>query len=234
MADLAPTVGALARALGLPDRALDVAADTWNKLLDSKSFEVADGMLADVLYKKQCIRRIRFVAEIREALDKSGVPPSALPEGFALQAIEGGSYADDEDVRALWRHLVVNAVRHPDHARPLYVEILKRMSADDVLVLRRVANAPAPMPDEHGKVKMRFIGPGSEPGLREALVRLLALNLIDPPWSGYGRLRSPITLYAEISALEELLLEATNNESEDVPRATAVEPTAADRKAATQ
>jgi hypothetical protein len=114
-----------------------------------------------------------------------------------LQALEGGSYADDQDVRAMWTNLVCNAVTDPTKTHVFVIETLKRMNGADARALRRVA-AATPLHRVRGGEQGGDVGPWDEPGLRHAVVRLDAFGLIEPVWNGYsddepakdGRLRA--------------------------------------------
>ncbi len=172
---------AAAALLGLGPKAAELALETGRRILGSKSLDVADLMLADTFYRTACLRRIAFIVEIRDALERHGISPRALPEGFALQAIESGACADDEDVRRLWRNLVANAVQDPTKADPFVAETLRKLSGNDARVLLRV-----PVESIDTQDGLPAIGPGTEPGLRTALMRLEAHGLVVLPWHRLG------------------------------------------------
>lgn len=168
----------IARVLGIAETLVSAASETWSKLLDSKTFSIADALAADFLYKVQCTRRIRFIAEISAELQRRSVPARALPEGFALQAIEGGAAADDEDVRRLWRNLICSAVADPSMAHPFVIESLRRMSGADARVLHAVATgtvSPRSLPG-HPFIELRTVDPPDQ--VQAALERLVAIGLI--------------------------------------------------------
>ncbi len=175
-------VQALAKALGIVEPVVASGADTWAKLRDSELVAATGLLLADPIHRAVCSRRIRFAAEIGEELRRRGVSARVLPEGFALQALEAGAFADDPDVRRMWTNLVANAVEDPTKAHPFVVETLRKLSGEDARVLQRVA-AAAPVPER----QLPAVGSIDEEGLLASLARLNALGLLDPPWTGYSR-----------------------------------------------
>ncbi len=197
-------------ALGIPTQVLDAVRDLGRVITGTETFRVADALLADTLYRAQCRRRIVFVEEVAAKLTAHGISPRVLPEGFALQAIEGGALADDPDVRRLWRNLLCNAVAEPSSVHPFVVDILRKLNGTDAQVLARVAHATRTRTDVPG-TSFAVVGQAGEDGLLDALARLDAFGLLTPPWQGYDRshLKSPeAALHAGLSACGEQFMRA--------------------------
>jgi hypothetical protein len=198
---------ALAVSLGLNPDVVREATETWSQLRQSDLVSALGHLATDPIYKTVCMRRIKAVAEIRAALLEHGVSPRVLPEGFALLALEGMTYADDVDVRRMWRNLICNAVADPENAHPFVVDVLRRLGGDEARTLLAIGNGAK---DGRGdRLLPRRIHPETE---TRALAFLTAAGLIRSPmiggaWLGDGRGNTIVALeVAGAFVLEAMLV----------------------------
>lgn len=176
-----PVTRALASALSIGEDAAATTRTVIEKVIGSRTLDALDGLGADWIGRVRTRKTLEFAREIAESAERRGGAAHPLPEGTGLRILEGGALADEPDVRAMWRNLAINATDDPAKAHPFVLETLKKMSAEDARVLRRVA---ATKPD--GTVDLPRIGEYREPGLWPALARLHAYGLTAEPGMSYG------------------------------------------------
>lgn len=103
-------------------------------------------LIEDRLKYSRAIRLIRLQERIKQELDKSGgdLCIQSLDVRFALDALEEGSFEEDDDLQDMWARLIANAIDANSGSSPrrAYISMLKDMSHLDAVIFEVIYNVP--------------------------------------------------------------------------------------------
>jgi hypothetical protein len=183
-------------------------AETGGKAIDAASglgrivkgpVDEIVGMLTDRLRLTRLQRRLIYADKVEAEMKRRGIsaPTRDLPINFAVPLLAQAILEEDDDLQEMWARLLVNAgdAATEMELRTAYVDILKGMSAFDVLNLSKLAEAVI---DDNEAVLIatgdlphsasRFPGGSTINVSKEVLISLANLGRLGciAPTSGYG------------------------------------------------
>ncbi|MDB5171761.1 MAG: hypothetical protein JWO87_3018 [Phycisphaerales bacterium] len=169
---------ALADALGILGIGEHIAA-CGCALIESllgQPLEVSGAMVADEIYAWQLRQRLAVASRAARLLKEQDLAPRLLRKGFLLPFLDAAGNVDDPELQPLWARLLVSAVSCDYLQHPMLIETLRRMSREDVEVLRELAEPPA-----RSRVAT-FDRPADQPQSQRELAyaRLHSLGLLAP------------------------------------------------------
>ncbi|WP_417483029.1 Abi-alpha family protein [Maricaulis sp.] len=113
------------------DKLIDAVVDTF-----SPATEVL-GALGDAVRLGRVEMAARITVRAKQIADANGLRLLAPPLKFLVPYYERASLEeDDTELTELWAQLLVSSGSDPRNARPIYVDILSKMSASAALVFR--------------------------------------------------------------------------------------------------
>jgi len=81
-------------------------------------------------------RQVRLLKRTKEILEEAGIEPKRVPLKLLGPIIESGSLEEDDILQDKWAALLANAAADVEKVHPGFPEVLKQLSANEVLYLR--------------------------------------------------------------------------------------------------
>jgi hypothetical protein len=101
------------------------------------------GMATDTMKAKRQMNQIRLAEQFQKCLREHGLeaPSRAIPLSFSVPLIESASLEEDDELQNIWARMLANAAdaASPTERRTAFINMLKDMTAFDVMLLARIA-----------------------------------------------------------------------------------------------
>ncbi|GAB4511701.1 MAG: hypothetical protein Tsb0019_07440 [Roseibium sp.] len=137
-----------AKAEGVSVRASGQAASGIAESLSDvlSPFTNAFGMLGDQVRIARRVAVLKSAKRAKEKLAEEGIHEGNVPPKILLPWLEGASLETDEDetLQEAWAGLLVRAVKSADAANASYMEVLRKMGAEEAKLLNFFAGDSAP------------------------------------------------------------------------------------------
>ena len=154
--------------------------DVCAKLFGQPAEEMG-AMFADVVRVfryRQTVRLVKLLQDVKAEAAALGIELGRVPDKTLLPLLEGASLEEDEDMHERWKWLLLNA-SDPEISsviRPLFPDILRRLSPSDVKVLDLVCETRDLVIDRDQLIE--FHGSGNDSAFQVTLDTLLGLRLL--------------------------------------------------------
>jgi hypothetical protein len=135
---------AIVEATKLAKPVVEAGLDLFESLVGNPC-RIAGGMLSDHIYAWRLMNRIRILDRVAKRLKGRVIDPKTMPAGFLIPLLDACGDSEDETLQELWAGLLAGAATNADNQSPIFIRVLRDLSADDAKWFLDASTRPDPL-----------------------------------------------------------------------------------------